>query len=59
MPIVVCTGIPSFTRQQSAWLREREVPVIRKPFELAELENLIATMAGDPATVHQISDQPC
>ena len=43
VPIVICTGATDLIRDKEAWLLERDIPVLLKPFEIDDLYVVIDT----------------
>lgn len=40
-PVIVCTADSAFVRDRGAWLRERGIPVLEKPFEFETLVEMV------------------
>jgi CheY-like chemotaxis protein len=41
VPIIVCTGSVVLVEQQTSWLAARDIPLLKKPFDLDELETVV------------------
>jgi DNA-binding response OmpR family regulator len=46
VPLVICTGVPERFTGHAHWLHDHDVPVLVTPFDLAELDRIIADRVG-------------
>jgi two-component system OmpR family response regulator len=46
IPVIIWTADARFLQEQDAWLRERGIQVLPKPFELDELATLLGALAS-------------
>jgi DNA-binding response OmpR family regulator len=49
-PILICMGVPERFAGHADWLRDRDVPVLTTPFDLLELDRVIAAQTEQSAT---------
>jgi CheY-like chemotaxis protein len=48
LPVLVCTAAAEEVTGQEAWLGERQVATLVKPFTLRELEERLTSLLGEP-----------
>jgi DNA-binding NtrC family response regulator len=49
-PLVICTGVPERFAGHDDWLRDHDVPVLTTPFDLVELDGIIAARMEQSTT---------
>jgi DNA-binding response OmpR family regulator len=49
IPLILCTGAADQVGEQQWWLDGEGVPVLPKPFDIDELENIVTRMLAAPA----------
>jgi len=57
LPVVVCSGDVLELRERAAWLQERGIRVLHKPFDLAELYDAIEAALAPTEALDGVSQQ--